>query len=484
MEARFLREPRAVAVTVLAVLTLLFCWNGVSWALRPGLFLWADELGNLPWLMETPYRAILHVLPQYGYNDRPTGQALERALYELFGFDYRRQLSCFLCIHFANCALVLLLFRRLGVSLPVSLAATAFFGSLSTTAQAATYIGASFDVLCTFFLLGSILTALARRWWWWYSSACLFLLALRSKEFAIMTPVLLTVLLVGYEWGSPWKRIVTSLGRRLWLHYLILLIFGLRYLSFLTAIRASLIQHGPYYVKATFGTVISSLCYYAALIFTLEYSGVAVIVTGIGLLVMLAYAIWRRHSGIVFGIAAYILTLLPVALLPNIRQPPYVYGPQIFLILAICLCLESVLAMLPTSEIGRRAGTICIAVLLLAGAYAIRTSAYFQERINWCRAVRATCAATARDAAVQLSGIGPGAHIYLDSGDSTPWLMMPGPCDYLRLLRRDRTIACVIQKPETVLRELYDRDVAEKYFVEYREDGSLRIRLTRRALRQ
>ena len=484
MDARFLRQPRFIAVTVLAVLTLLFCWNGVSWALRPGLFLWADELGNLPWLMETPYRAILHVLPQYGYNDRPTGQALERALYELFGFDYRRQVACFLSIHFANCALVFLLLRRLNVSLPVSLAATAFFGSLSTTAQAATYIGASFDVLCTFFLLGSILTALAKKWWWWYSSAFLFLLALRSKEFAIVTPVLLTVLLVGYESGSRWRGMAATLGRRLWLHYLILLIFGLRYLSFLSAMRASLPKQSPYYMNATLGTVASSLCYYTALIFTLEYSGVAVSVLGIGLLVILAYAIWRRHKGVIFAVVAYALTLLPVAMLPNIRAPIYAYGPQIFLILAICLFSESVLVRLVTSKIGRQTGTISLTVLLLAGAYAIRTSAYFQSRIGWCQTVRATSATTARDAAVQLSGIGPGAHVYIDSGDSTPWLMMPGPCDYLRLLRRDRTIACVIQKPAEVLRELYDRDVAEKYFVEYRADGSLQIRLAQRALRQ
>jgi len=61
--------------------------------------------------------------------------------------------------------------------------------------------------------------------------------------------------------------------------------------------------------------------------------------------------------------------------------------------------------------------------------------------------------------------------------------MTAGPCDYLRLLRRDHSISCVIQKPDKVLRELYDHDAAEKYLVEYHEDGSLQIRCSQGVLR-
>jgi hypothetical protein len=57
--------------------------------------------------------------------------------------------------------------------------------------------------------------------------------------------------------------------------------------------------------------------------------------------------------------------------------------------------------------------------------------------------------------------------------------MIPGPCDYLKLLRRDRTLSCVIMKPDSELLELYGRDAGGaggKYFADYREDGALRIR--------
>ena len=467
-----LRRLQLTTFAMLAICALLLCWNGVSWALRPGLFLWADELGNLPWLLDSSYRAILHVLPQQVYNDRPTGEALERFLYELFGFDYRRQLACFLCFHFANCVMVFLLFRRAGMGLAMSLAGTGFFGSLCTTAMTATYIGASFDVLCTFFLLGSILTGLGETRLCWYASAFFFLLALRSKEFAIVIPVVLTVPLV--------SRGGKALARRLWMHYLILAIFGIRYLSLMRHMRESIAAQNPYNLDISPGTVLSSFAHYTALIFTLEDRGKITFLFLLGLILIFAYAATkRRRRWILFGLVGYILTLLPVAMLPNIRQPLYVYGPQIFLILAICIFLEEVAATLPITEHWRWTVPVCVAVVILASAYAIRTSDYFRLRIAFCRNVRGTCARTAQSAAVQLANIGTGARLYIASGSSTPWLMIAGPCIYLKLARHDRTISCVIMKPEQELLALYGRDpggAGGKYFVDYHEDGSLQIR--------
>jgi hypothetical protein len=479
MNSRLLRRLQWAGIAAIAVCALLLCWKGVSWALRPGWFLWNDELGNLVWLLDTPYRAILHVLPMQVYNDRPTGEALERVLYEMFGFDYRRQLACFLCFHFANCALVFLLLRRLGVGLAIGLAGMGLFGSLSTTAITATYIGASFDILCTFFLLGSILTGLGKTRLAWYSSALLFLLALRSKEFAIVIPVILTLLLLNREGQTPWRHAAAALGKRLWLHYAILAIFGIRYLSFVPRMRDSMPRQHPYYLDPSLGTVLRSFAHYTALIFTLEDRGIVTTLFLLGLIIIFACAATMPQRRWIFcGLAGYFLTLLPAAMLSNIRQPLYVYGPQIFLILAICIFLESLPAALPIPESGRWVAAVCIAVALLAGAYAIRTSAYFRLRIGFFRDVRETCARTARSAAAQLSGIGTGARLYIASGNSTPWLMTAGPCDYLKLWRHDRTISCVILKPEKELLELYGRDpgAGGKYFVDYREDGSLRIR--------
>lgn len=448
------------------------------------VFLCADEIGNLPWLLDTPYRAILHILPQYVYNDRPIGEALERFLYERFGFDYRRrQLACFLCLHFANCLLVFLTFRRLGVSAALSLAGTGFFGSLSTTAFTATYLGASFDVLCTFFLLGSILTSLEERRLAWYASALLFFLALRSKEFAIVTPLLLTFLLLCCQRHSTWQRAASEVRRRLWIHYLILAIVGIRYLSFVPGMRAAIGTKHPYYLDPGFVTIFKSIAYYSSLIFTLENRGHVTVLALLCLAFIVVYAILRRRYLILFAYAAYGLTLLPVAMLPNMRQPLYAYGPQIFLILAICLFLEDIVAAATVNTSSRWTREVCFAAVLLACGFAIRTSDYFRDRIGFDRDVRETCARTAREASVQLYDINEGARLYISSGRSTPWLMTAGPCDYLKLWRHDRKISCVIMKPEQELLELYARDgggSGGKYFVDYYPDGSLRVRLSAR----
>lgn len=112
--SRFGLVQRCVEL-ILALLAAVLCWSGVSWALQPGLILMMDELGNLTRFLDAPYWQLITLFPQSFYNDRPVGLAFERLLFDGFGFNYAAQLSCYLVIHFTNCGLVFLLFRRLGV---------------------------------------------------------------------------------------------------------------------------------------------------------------------------------------------------------------------------------------------------------------------------------------------------------------------------------------------------------------------------------
>jgi hypothetical protein len=220
-----------IARALIGLWAVLLCWEGVSWAFRSCPMLSQDELNNLGWTSLVPYSQILRLIPDAIYNDRPTGFALERFLFNRFGFNYTPQLVCFLAFHFANCGMALVLFRRLGLRSTIAMAALGVFGALSTTAQTATYLGASFDVLCTFFLLGSTLAILSERKSFWYLSALLYLLALRSKEFGIVIPVFLTALVaIRPAEGLAPRRALLETARRLWLHYVILLAFGARYL--------------------------------------------------------------------------------------------------------------------------------------------------------------------------------------------------------------------------------------------------------------
>jgi hypothetical protein len=464
-----------ISKALIALWAILLCWEGVSWAFRSWPMLSQDELNNLGWTVRVPYGQILRLIPDALYNDRPTGFALERFLFDRFGFNYTPQLICFLVFHFANCAMAFVMFRRLGLRSPIAIAALGVFGALSTTAQTATYLGASFDVLCTFFLLGSTLTILCEHKWSWYLSALLYLFALRSKEFGIVIPVFLTALVaIRAANGSAPRRMAFEIGKRLWLHYAILLAFGARYFWLARDIRAKMPAGTPYYMDFSPAAPRQSLAYYAALVFGAEDHHLAFVAAS--MLVILAYAIVRRRFMILFGFGVFLVTMLPVSLLPNIRQPFYVYGPQVFLLLAVALCLQDILDLAFSGSRIRWWAGVCVALLVLAAASGFRASGYFKDRVHWSWMVRSVTGRSAASIQNELARIGPSAHIYVNNGQETPWLFGYGDCVYPRLLHHSELIHCETRKPEPELLALYERDSNEKYFVDYAPDGGLSVR--------
>jgi hypothetical protein len=464
-----------IVSALVALWAILLCWEGVRWAFHSWPMLSQDELNNLGWTSLVPYSQILRLIPDALYNDRPTGFALERFLFERFGFNYTPQLVCFLAFHFANCAMALVLFRRLGLRSPIAIATLGVFGTLNTTAQTVTYLGASFDVLCTFFLLGSTLAMLSERKFFWFLSAILYLLALRSKEFGIVIPVFLTALVaLRAAKGLTPRRLIVETARRLWLHYAILLAFGARYLWLARDIRTKLPAGTTYYMDFSSAALLHSLSYYAALVFGAEdhYLGFV----AVSMLAILAYAVVRRRFMILFGLGAFLLALLPVSLLPNIRAPFYVYGPQVFLLFAVALFVQDILDLAFSGGPIRWWAGMCVALIVLAAASGFRTSGYFRDRIHFSWMVRNATGTSAASVRKELAGIGPSAHIYVNSGQETPWLFAYGNCVYPRLLRHSGTIECVIRKPEPELLALYERDPSEKYFADYAPDGRLSVR--------
>ena len=448
----------------------------MSWALRPSQALLADELDNIARLIGRPLSAGLTLLPGWIYNDRPVGFVFEQVLFRQYGFDYTAQVGWLLAVHFAVAALAFILFRRLGISTELSIAGVAVFGSLSTTAQTATYIGASFDVFCTFFLLAAMLSLLRKGWQGVAASTLLFFLALRSKEFAICGPVLFTLFLLCIA-APPfsWRRYLVAVRNRLWPHYLLVAVFAVRYASFIPMMRAAAGPSDTYRMNLSLSTVLDSLTYYTALIFGRENSlspGWRFLpVLGLG--AILGYSLIRRRMAPLFALACYVLMLLPVCLLPNIRAPYYVYGPQIFLLAVICLMIEAIAGTFKR-EPRRWAFEVCVALLLLSSATLFRRGSYFRSRAAFNITARTTAQRTARDAARALSHVGQGAHVYLNHGHETPWLFTAGPCTFLRLVNHG-PVTCIWQKPEAELRAQYDRDPSEKYFVDYFADGSLKV---------
>ena len=463
---------------MLTVWAVVLCWEDVSWALRPGLFPILDELSTRAEFARISYGPFLHILPNTFYADRPIGWIFIGLMGDLFGFSYAKQVACLIAIHFGNCGFAFLLFRRLGASTPISIAAVALFGSLATTMITVTYLGESFDVICLFFLLSSTLALVYEARGSTFLSAVLFLAALRSKEFAIVTPFLFTVLVaLRMPTTSAWGGLGSAM-RRLWMHYVILLAFSLRYLSLRSSYVADHASGNPYFMEVRLGTVLRSLSYYTALIFAAEGSHwqLAPIGIAMGLGIILCWAVLRRRAGVAFGICAYVLTLLPVCMLPNTRAPFWVYAPQLFLILAFGLLAEDALASLVRPRGLRWGAGACIALVCLSCCVVFRRGSYFKDRVRWDLSVRRTSTRTAHDVTAQLPHMRAGTHIYVNhSRDTIPWLFVAGPCSYFSLINHQYPIQCVLDQPSDKLRQLYASDAAAKFFLNYNDDGSVSV---------
>lgn len=213
------------------------------------------------------------------------------------------------------------------------------FGSMWTTAATATYLGAVFDMLALFFLLGSFLALLSERRGSMYFSAVLLVLALRSKEFAIVAPVLCAIL-AAFSSSRPTPReTLISVARRTWIHFLIGIVFAAIY----ARLRGDYGSSNLYSLQVDARTILASLSYYTALIFGNEetVSPFATAILAAGFMAIGVYAVVRRRLAMLFCLAAYVLTLLPVSMLPKMRAPIYAYAPQMFLFPLIVLLLDS-----------------------------------------------------------------------------------------------------------------------------------------------
>lgn len=458
-------KTRRIVELSLAAITVATSWHAVSWALVPGLFLWMDEIGNLTRLLNPGDWLSITILPKIIYNDRPAGFVIARLLFDAYGFDYLGQLHWFLLIHAANLVLGFLLFRRLGIQKIAALAAIACYGMLSTTAQAATYIGAVFDVTCSFFILCSILAFLNESHWMRSVSVVCFFLALRTKEIAIVLPILLAILAFDGSLGLAGG--VRSTARRLWPHFAVWLIFIARYVWLIP--RAAADAAGAYHISVTPAVIASSYSYYTRLVFGVEDSGSGgyVVLALVVLLLAAGFVVSAPHRALIFAVAAYVLILLPVAILPGIRAPFYLYAPQMFLLLGLALTVQGAADRLP--EQSRFWAILGAGLLSILWAAHFRESAYFTDRVAFMKGVRTVSARTASQVWPILPSIAATNKIAIYSDGDAPWLFVPGPCYFVHVVTGTRECTCTIRTappaeahPDanlTVLRYLHDGSI-------------------------
>jgi hypothetical protein len=269
-----------------------------------------DEIDNLSW---TPYLGPADFLkgavtPVFQANNfRPVGHYYFHAVEEVAGLNFPAYVAVLHALHLLNVWLLWLVMRRLGAAPFAAAAACLFFGlhmALFDNVWKPMYV---FDVLCATFCLLSLWAWSAERW---VVSFVAFWLAYKSKELAVMLPVVL----LAYE---VW------FGQRRWK---ILAPFFLTSLSFgVQGILGNPNKDNDYTFRFTWQALAKTSGFYAGRIFLLPYAGFAV--------PLLAWLARNRRTW--FGLTAMALFLFPILFLPGRIFSAYCYLP--FAALAIAL---------------------------------------------------------------------------------------------------------------------------------------------------
>lgn len=285
---------------MLAALAVALLFIGLNHAAYDGYFQ-DDDLDNLKWAPSRPAQTFITGLlePKFEVdNFRPVGHLYFALMGNRFGLDFPPYITPVFAFHLLNALLLYLLMRRLDIGQWSALAAAAFF-TLSATAFDAywkpMYI---FDLLCTTFSLTSILLYSYRRW---VLSFVAFWLAYKSKELAVMLPLVL----VGYEYWF---------GKR---KFLVLIPFLLAALNFgIQGIVFNPNKNNAYSLRFTFDALRHTTPFYAKRFLLFPLSGL-----------LLFALVFVRDRRIWFGLAAMTLLMVPLMFLPGRLFEAYAYLP-------------------------------------------------------------------------------------------------------------------------------------------------------------
>ena len=273
-----------------------------------------DEIDNLSW---APYLGPLDFLqgaatPRFQPNNfRPVGHYYFHAVEEIAGLNFPVYVAVLHAFHLLNVWLLWLVMRRLGAAPFAAAAACLFFGlhmALFDSFWKPMYV---FDVLCATFCLLSLWCYATERW---VLSFVSFWLAYKSKELAVMLPVVLGTFEIWFG-QRRWKPLVPF--------FLTSLSFGVQ------GILGNPNKDNDYTFRFTAAALAKTSVFYAGRVFLIPYLGFVA--------PALAFVTRNRPSArrTWFGLAAMGLFLLPVLFLPGRMFSAYCYLPFAGLAIAV-----------------------------------------------------------------------------------------------------------------------------------------------------
>jgi hypothetical protein len=274
-----------------------------------------DEIANLSW---TPNLEPLEFLqgvatPRFQPNNfRPVAHFYFHTVEEIAGLDFPVYVAVLHAFHLLNVWLLWLVMRRLGAAPFAAAAACLFFGlhmALFDDFWKPMYV---FDVLCATFCLLSLWCYASERW---VLSFVAFWLAYKSKELAVMLPVLLAAFEIWFG-QRRWKPLVPF--------FLTSLSFGVQ------GILGNPNKDNDYTFRFTAAALAKTSVFYAGRVFLIPYLG---FVAPVLAFVARGHVPSARRTW--FGLEAMGLFLLPVLFLPGRMFSAYCYLPFAGLAIAI-----------------------------------------------------------------------------------------------------------------------------------------------------
>jgi hypothetical protein len=269
-----------------------------------------DEIDNLSW---APYLGPVDFLkgavtPQFQPNNfRPVGHYYFHAVEEIAGLNFPAYIAVLHAFHLLNVWLLWLVARRVGAAPFAAAAACLFFGlhmALFDNFWKPMYV---FDVLCATFCLLSLWCYATERW---VLSFVAFWLGYKSKELAVMLPLVLAAFEIWFgRWR--WKPLVPF--------FLASASFGVQ------GILGNPNRDNDYTFRFTAAALAKTCAFYAGRIFLIPYLG----------FVIPAFAFLARNRRTWFGLATMGLFFLPVLFLPGRMFSAYCYLPFAGLAMAL-----------------------------------------------------------------------------------------------------------------------------------------------------
>ncbi len=263
-----------------------------------------DDLDNLSFTRELGLSQFFTPLvwPRvFENNFRPVGHLFYYVMARTAGLNYWAYIAFLQCVHLLNAALLCLLLRRLGLSFLASCAGTLFWVFHMAAFDVFWKPMYVFDLLCGSFCLLSLLAYMKDRW---VLSLMAMWLGYRSKEVAIMMPVVIAAyeILLG---GRRWKRLMPFFA-----------------LSLTLGVQAIVQNHhreeNDYSLHFTASSLWTCLRFYAGKVILVPYAG---------FLILLLFCL--RDRRICFGVIGFCALLLPMLLLPGRLFSAYMYVPLI-----------------------------------------------------------------------------------------------------------------------------------------------------------